>query len=72
MMAWAAAAGYWCMVYGNTRTRHGDRLRGWAADKGWKLTRDGERVLEMKRERDVTKRIEAQPVSQPERYTVQL
>ena len=53
MMAWAAAAGYWCMVYGNTRTRHGDRLRGWAADKAWTVTRDGERVLVM--ERDIKK-----------------
>jgi len=33
----------------NTRVRYRDRLRGWAADKGWTVTRDNDRRLEIKR-----------------------
>ena len=37
-------------VGGNTRVRYGDRLRRWAADKGWTLTLDNDKELEMERE----------------------
>ena len=40
----------WLRVRGDTRTRHGDRLKRWAADKGWTLTRDNVLGLEMERE----------------------
>ena len=39
----------WLRVYYNTRVRHGDRLRKWTADKGWRVTHDSDGELEMER-----------------------
>ena len=36
-------------VFDSTRDRYGDRLRGWAADKGWTLTVDNDVRLDMER-----------------------
>ena len=36
-------------VYYDMRTRYGERLRGWAEDRGWTWTVDSEWRLEMQR-----------------------
>ena len=37
------------VVWGDTRRRYGDRIKRWAADRGWRVTRDYEGWLVMKK-----------------------
>ena len=37
-------------VYGDTRRSYGDRLRKWAADRGWTVTEDNSVRLMMQRQ----------------------
>ena len=41
---------YGCMLYGDTSRSYGDRLKRWAADRGWTVTEDNSVRLVIQRQ----------------------